>query len=147
MAQDEPRLKVSQCAFRLYVFERSLVASLFSLSPVSLLLPLLFLILPVLCPALHPQCRHRRGLKPLTALTQNEKYCPMAIDHPLTKKPPPKHKKPPPKHKKTPPNTKKKHHQNTRKKHNQNTKKKTQPKLFAVFLRRMTAVLNSVLLC
>ena len=39
---------------------------LVSLSAVSLhLLPLFFFILPVLCPALHPQCRHRRGLKPL----------------------------------------------------------------------------------
>ena len=39
---------------------------LVSFSPVSLLLPpLLFLILPVLCPALHPQCCHRRGLNPL----------------------------------------------------------------------------------
>ena len=37
-----------------------------SLSPVSLpLLPLLFHILPVLCLALHLQCRHHRGLKPL----------------------------------------------------------------------------------
>ena len=66
-------LKVSQCAFHsihmpsmmshVWAF---IVSSCLSLSLVSLLLqPLLFHILPVLCPALHLQCRHRRGLKPL----------------------------------------------------------------------------------
>ena len=45
------------------------------LSPVSLLLlPLLFYTLPVLCPALHLQCCHRRGLK---------NHC-MATNNPLT---------------------------------------------------------------
>ena len=54
------------------------------LSPVSLpLLPCLFHSLPVLCPALHLQCRHSRGLK-TTALTHNEEYCPVAICNPLT---------------------------------------------------------------
>ena len=49
------------------VFER-LLSLRVSLSPVSLRpLPLLFHTLPVLCPALHLQCRHRRGLKPLHA--------------------------------------------------------------------------------
>ena len=44
------------------------------LFPVSLpLLPFLFHSLPVLCPAHHLQCRHRRGLKK-TAPTQNEEY-------------------------------------------------------------------------
>ena len=33
------------------------------------LLPLLFHCLPVLCPAQLPQCRHRRGLKPLHSRT------------------------------------------------------------------------------
>ena len=54
------------------------------LFPVSLpLQPFLFHCLPVLCPAHHPQCRHRRGLKS-TALTHNEEYCPVAIFNPLT---------------------------------------------------------------
>ena len=46
------------------------------LFPVSLsLLPCLFHSLPVLCPAHHLQCRHRRGLK-TTALTHNEGVLP-----------------------------------------------------------------------
>ena len=65
MAQDEPRLNVS--AGRIHprcVFE--CCWSSFCPSPVSLhLLVLLFHTLPVLCPALHLQCRQRRGVKPL----------------------------------------------------------------------------------
>ena len=37
------------------------------------------------CPQL-PQCRHRRGLKPLH-ITHNEEYCPVAIYNPLTPEP------------------------------------------------------------
>ena len=43
------------------MFERAFCLSLVSLP----LLPCLFHCLPVLCPAHHLQCRHRRGLKPL----------------------------------------------------------------------------------
>ena len=55
------------------------------LFPVSLpLLPCLFHCLPLLCPAHHLQCRHRRGLK-TTALTHNEEYCPVAMYNSLTR--------------------------------------------------------------
>ena len=71
-AQDEPSQCISvRVSFHLHVIHDVMCLSvrwslLVSLSPVSLLLLLLlFLILPVLCPALHPQCRHRPGLKPL----------------------------------------------------------------------------------
>ena len=91
MAQDESKLRsVSvRVSFHPHVIHDIMCLSvrlsfLVSLSLVSLrLLPLLFHTLPVLCPALHLQCRHRRGLKP-TAHTQNEEYCPMAIYNPLT---------------------------------------------------------------
>ena len=55
----------TMCAWAFYV------ASLFCVpSPVSLCrLPLLFYTLLVLSPALHLQCRHRRGLKPLRTRT------------------------------------------------------------------------------
>ena len=91
MAQDEPNLNVSaaRVSFHLHaVHDVCLSVRCLSLrvchSPVALRrLPLLFHIQPDLGPALHLQCRQRRGLKPLRFRT-NKEYCPMAIYHPLT---------------------------------------------------------------
>ena len=47
------------------------------------LLPFLFHSLPVLCPAHHLQCRHRRGLEPLRSRRMRSN-CPIAIYNPIT---------------------------------------------------------------